>query len=151
MRGSVSEWVPSEVNNEMKIQVKIPDYGGDARKHQCGTSGERWEPEAAGSVFSVRQFTTLGNWRLTLLGDSGGQCGTQRAKGSPPRDAGAGVFICELPAVTDWGCSWGRGFEVPQNSQPDTQALWWHLVASEKPSVRNASAGNGGLDSVQNR
>lgn len=66
----------------MKIQVKSLSVGGAARKHQCGTRGERWEPEAASNVSSVGQFTTLGNWRLTFLGDSGGRCGTQ-SRGTP--------------------------------------------------------------------
>ena len=48
-----------------------------------GLVGRGRKQQAASKVFSVRYLTTLGNWRLTLLGDSGSQCTTQRAEESP--------------------------------------------------------------------
>lgn len=57
------------------------------------------EQKAANSVFIVKLFFMVGNWRGILLGGSGSSCKTHTSEASHPQGPGAGVFIHELSPV----------------------------------------------------
>lgn len=81
-------WDPSEAGPKARIQMQVVYLGSHSRDHWLG--GGKWDRE---QKEPIEQISTMDNWSVILLGNSGKQHRSCTSELSRLRDKKAGVFI----------------------------------------------------------